>query len=526
MIYKKCKYGKFFGPKCRGCHLSVRRKCRRYHHRYFQMKLNRAMKEKKYRIFSDFSYKSTVISHIMENACGYIQMADDSNGLDANFSMHNGQVTFLPFNDEARRVSHTHCYNTKSDHFNEKWFYGFSEYNSAIAIFANRPMRQEFSSGLDLCATRFYSPMYIQGSSSEIKSAEYFDCIEFYGGVVDEVYDPVMAYKTLSGERIEYADSERYVKKYDVEVEGESFKIFVGIYTDRSLTTYVPKIEGNTHSAVRFVFGDLHMTEELLKYRDYGLNLFQFCSGRLNVKCDIRLYNSELSDKPMYAKIADGYEDYSKPDSHRVISISHLSNCFPKLFRSLNDGKKKPYLQFLPASNRDSLLYTQVNDLCIAMEKEYGFLTADSNEKLEKAAKTLAKMLLNTVTNAQDVPEEVKTKASNIIGSNLQGYSPSLREKMVFLYEKYKDEMRRLTEQDGHDDFGIVKFYSDEEFKRLIGKFKNIRNSASHYGVEWNEGYEIFDHLVLLVYYSIMDRSGYGIQERSGILSGLFFHRL
>ena len=129
------------------------------------------------------------------------------------------------------------------------------------------------------------------------------------------------------------------------------------------------------------------------------------------------------------------------------------------------------------------------------MEREYGLLTTERNEDLVKASRKLANKLLCTVKHDPDAPDEVKTKANNIIGSNLKGYSPSLMEKMVYL------------------------------FKKMMGKFKNIRNSASHYGVEWNEGYEIYFHLVLLVYYAIMERGGFGIRETTGILSGLFFYR-
>ncbi len=109
-----------------------------------------------------------------------------------------------------------------------------------------------------------------------------------------------------------------------------------------------------------------------------------------------------------------------------------------------------------------------------------------------------------------------------IIESQLKGFSPSLKEKIVELYSKYEQYAKPITEQEGHDKLEITKFYTLDMFCGKVSKFMNIRNKLVHTGIIWNAGVEIYTHLKLLIYFSIMERASYSMEEIVKILSCLF----
>lgn len=162
--------------------------------------------------------------------------------------------------------------------------------------------------------------------------------------------------------------------------------------------------------------------------------------------------------------------------------------------------------------------------MCVSFENEYKFLDNAKDPSIVKEAEKLTEDLLNCIDNS-NASELVKNKAKGIITGNLQNFSPSLKEKIGYIYGLFKDDMRTITEQDGHDIIGVTKFYKEKEFKKKIKLFSQIRGSAAHSGVHWNGGEEIYLHLVLLIYYSILSRAGYSNQECTRILSCLFYHR-
>ena len=73
-----------------------------------------------------------------------------------------------------------------------------------------------------------------------------------------------------------------------------------------------------------------------------------------------------------------------------------------------------------------------------------------------------------------------------------------------------------------HVEYGITKSYTIDEMKSMISKFVEMRHRASHAGIVWNEGKEVFPHLHLLVYFNDLKRSGYAIEESKCILSYMF----
>lgn len=139
-------------------------------------------------------------------------------------------------------------------------------------------------------------------------------------------------------------------------------------------------------------------------------------------------------------------------------------------------------------------------------------------EEAGKLADKLLTVIKDYSGNNPKAAEAVKVKAGNILTSNLAGFSPSLKEQIRYFYSRYASEAKAITQPQGHDELGIAKFYSDEDFENKISEFVKIRNTASHGGIVWNEGTEIFIHLKLLLYYSVLDRAGFSIKDATDIL--------
>ena len=208
-----------------------------------------------------------------------------------------------------------------------------------------------------------------------------------------------------------------------------------------------------------------------------------------------------------------------------VIRFDFIKPNISNLLKLLNESKREPYLLFLPKSNKNynHILYTDINDLCVALEREYAF-SHDFNKQDKEDAKNLSVELLQVVQQSK-YPDHIKSKAENIICGILKNYNLSLKEKIYFLCDIFFDAMKSITEPETHVQYGLVKEYTIKEFKEKIGEFVKIRNRASHYGIAWNDGVEIYYHLCLLVYFSVLKRAGYTIDESRCMLSYLFSRR-
>ena len=461
---------------------------------------------------------------INENFCGVLDIQNTKKGFDSSFSVNDNLITIIPLTKEARSKLNTLSYNIDSDgkpaQYNN-FIYGRSNDNKAIALYQVSNMLPN----LPPSAYYFRSPFMLYASSTENNNLAYYDSIEFYGGIMNLLHPVILAIDSDFRECIKYTDPAKYTKIFAAEFEGVKFKIIISIITPRAISINIPDLKNEIYSILRFDFETSQPLETIFKYYSLALRLFQFCAGRLNVRADIRLYQKGIS-APILTKYKDGYSDYANDTLNftQVINLLCLEKKFMDLFNLLSNKKASPYLEFLPYANKyaGSILYTNVNDICIAFEKEYKFLFESENAANIKAAKNLADDLLKYIEQNESIPDPVRQKANNIIGSNLKNFSPSTKEKIIAVYNKFSNIIKCITQPEGHDIYGITKFYSDDEFRKQIRDFVNIRNTASHAGVKWNDSKFIFMHLKLLIYYSVLDRAGFTQCESSCILSNLF----
>lgn len=464
---------------------------------------------------------------ISDSFTGFLNLKGEGQGCDSTFNINGNIVTIIPLTDdclkEVSQLSYTDGSNDK-DH----WIYGFAEDNCSVAILKKTRLRGGFSSGVDLKISKFKTPLILKSTITGIVDLKTFDSIEFYGGIVNVLHTPALAIKEKYSENmIIFNEESKFKKSYDVEINGEKFEIEYSIsFADLNMETgKVPDLRNSVHATLRFKFNREQQLCDFEKYYSYAMNIFQFCTGRLNVRSEIRLYKNKISG-PILVRINDGFDDYSNDvlDFMKVIRLGFLDEKLPVLAKILNEKKTQPYLLFLPQRNKyiNNITYTNVTDLCIAFEREYSFLETNSKKKEVEAAKALTEELLQVIDNTTDCPDAVKIKAKNILNSQLKSFSPSLKEKIISIYERFEEDIKSITEQKDHDIYGISKSYSKKEFNKKVSDFIGIRNKASHTGVIWNDGAKIFVHLKILIYFSVLNRIGISPKESSGMLSWLY----
>lgn len=465
---------------------------------------------------------------IKKNFSGILYFPMEDGNFPFFFHVNEAFVTLIPsterYNDDYYKNLTKHMNNESEE---GTWYYGYSESGQSVAFF--NPTRLSFSvtCPVNLGTVRFHSPIMLQSYSISNVKLDTFDIIEFRGGIIDSLYMPSIAIDEKYTENcIEFKEQESYTKTYKVNVEGEDFEI---IYTINALafileTGKVPDLRKNIHSIVRFRFPTAQPVSKFEKYFTYALKFFQFCSGRINVSFDIRLYKTDTIPfiTTILTSIFDGFDDYANDTINfsQVINLPQLEDKLPRLFKLLNEKETEPYMLFLPQRNNNvgKINYTNVTDICVSLEREFDYIKNEIVKEDREQAKVLAKSLSKYI-DGNTCSDYVKQKAKNIINGNLPGLRPTLREKINSLYDDYSETVKwfsalRFRERE--------KPLTKEDFKRMIHKFTDIRNSTSHAGIVWNEGINIYHHLELIVYLNVLKRAGYLPEESQKILISLF----
>lgn len=464
---------------------------------------------------------------------GVLDLSKD-NQLDAAFCVNDTFVTVIPLTDKCRKkIFHSDDFDNQEEKVS--WIYGIAEDSCRVAFLKNKSISPQFSLPVDIGTGSFSAPIILKSDGPYDVDISAFDIIEFRGGILNLLHMTGKAIdERYSENQLIFQNKNTYTHSFptiidDIKLELEYSISLSGIYTE---TGQVPNLKDGCQSVFRFKFDSPQPLEDFKKYYIYALNLFQFCAGCMNIKFDVSLYK-EISDNKgkrhiaILSKIYDGFDDYAydrlKPVN--VIRFDFIKPNISNLLKLLNESKTEPYLLFLPKSNKNynHILYTDINDLCVALEREYAF-SHDFNKQDREDAKNLSVELLQVVQQSK-YPDHIKSKAENIICGNLKNYNLSLKEKIYFLCDIFFDAMKSITEPETHVQYGLVKEYTIKEFKEKIGEFVKIRNRASHYGIAWNDGVEIYYHLCLLVYFSVLKRAGYTIDESRCMLSYLFSRR-
>ena len=468
---------------------------------------------------------------VESNFNGILNIKDRENVHQAFFHVDNDLITVIPCSLESQKAIYAST-DTDAPQKEEKdmWLYGVAEDGYSVAFYHPNDFSVRICAPRNLGTAQFYSPILLKSISGSEMELSSFDAIEFYGGILDVLHmTGKIVYECYSEKYLKFRDLDFYTKTFPVDIDGTDFEITYTISThDLSIDTgKVPDLRNGIHSVLRFDFSEAQSIQKFQIYYNYALNFLQFCAGRLNVGFKVRLYKKSVIGgvDTILTRIRDGFDDYAENslDIMQVIQFDLLSEKFPKLFKLINEDATRPYLQFLIKRNKHIgyILYTDVPDICVALEREYEFSKNELMEGMKTEGKELAKELKKVIENSKH-SDYVKNKAINLISGILPHLQPSLKEKIYALLDEFFLPMKSISEPLVHVEYGITKSYTIDDMKSMISKFIEMRNRASHAGIVWNEGKEVFSHLHLLVYFNVLKRSGYAIEESKCILSYIF----
>ena len=456
----------------------------------------------------------------MNSTLGILFRHDDDD-FTASFSAVGQLVSILPMNKSSREICRILQYNDKSDD-NDSWFYGQSD-SYAIAILRRGVVPTSFNS---MGTISFHSPMILK-STCGIKNAKdpfKFTSIEFIGGIIDIMYLPTMCFnKKDSYNKFELRERNEYTKQYTICVNGESFILEYSIHVENNAAIgQVPDFT-DTHSTITFRFNTEKCFSEIEKYYSYALSLCQFCSGCLNVRLGINVYNDNDGSK-FIAQYSDSFDDYADNDldATQVINLNQMDSDVIGLFKILNEDKTRPYLLFLPQRNKDyyTIHYTNVTDMCVSVDREYRLLNNPFKIDLNAVGRISADVI--KYLNEKNEEDELINRVSGLLG-NLK--NPSPKAMITQLYHEFYDSVMTITNNGIEDELRNIKRYSEDEFSKLASKFVDIRNKAAHKGILWNEGIGIYNHLKLLIYLSVMKRANIADKKSIELLEAIFYRQ-
>lgn len=468
---------------------------------------------------------------VASNFNGILNIKDQKNVHQAFFHIDKDLVTVIPCSRESQKAIYA---STDSDappkDEKDMWLYGVAEDGCSVAFYHPNDFSVRISAPINLGTAQFHAPILLKSTSPIEMDLSSFDAIEFCGGILDilhmtgKIVDECYSEKT-----IKFRSQDFFTKTFPVGVDGADFEITYTISThDFSVDTgKVPDLRHGIHSVLRFDFSEEQSIQKFRTYYNYALNFLQFCAGRLNVGFEVRLYKKNVKGglDTIMTRIRDGFDDYAENSLNitQVIQFDLLNEKFPKLFKLINEDATRPYLQFLTKRNKHIgyILYTDVPAICVALEREYEFSKNELMKGMKTEGKELAKELTKVIENSNH-SDQVKNKAINLVKGSLPNLQPSLKEKINALLAEFFLPMKSISEPLMHVEYGITKSYTIDEMKSMISKFVEMRHRASHAGIVWNEGKEVFPHLHLLVYFNVLKRSGYAIEESKCILSYMF----
>lgn len=395
-----------------------------------------------------------------------------------------------------------------------EWLNGITDDGMNLFIELIGGISYTLMSSYDIGAIKFTSRFIVEskefGSFTDLK----FDEIIFWGGEVNLII-PVAKAINQDFKGISYGSPEEYRKIWDVEVNGKKFQVFSDILVRQQIVFKgIPDLKNNINSQIIYRFNEKEEFINIPQYYDYMEILLTFLTRKHFHEYKIQLTNEYNINEDNWRKsVAEVYvnkgriEPEIKPlEAYDVIKIDRIEEEFPSLFALLNDVNKAPQLRFLPENSDEKkyIKYTQITDISASIEWEYHQSDKDEdNEELKKESRKFAKKLVQFI-NQNDVDAKIKDKAISIIQSNLNNYKPSFREIMEILYYKYKYGLECVVKERP----GNLKAYDEEDFLKNIKSFKNMRNMATHHQFKWEDGTDIFTHLMIIVYFSIFNRAG------------------
>jgi len=357
-----------------------------------------------------------------------------------------------------------------------------------------------------------------------------FSAIDFSGEPVNSVFSPKEIFgndKRFNRTGIEWLLPEDYAKSFNTEIQGKKCIISFAVIVDRSDLDPDKLSLGSLNSFIRLEFEERQDMSFIIKCWESVCSFLSFCVGSFNVTdLDVGLWDESqkvgLLDIRGPICCCINHEEvesvHFEHSPYYRFQVCYLDEKVGALFSLLNDEKNKPVLKFLPKTKTDIAIdRNKIRELCTSLEVEYDYNKRKfSYNKLDN----LVESLKGTVKQykKEHIGEIEDNEYSYIFGS-LNHISCSARRKIILLYERYCSIIKEVIEKNYILESEKVDL-SIAQTEKDIGWIVTTRNNLTH-NTGVNEDLipnAIFFRLKLVVYCSILERSGYPLEEIESIL--------
>ena len=354
-----------------------------------------------------------------------------------------------------------------------------------------------------------------------------FTAIDFCGEAIDSVFMPKAILLPPNGQenKIEWKNVSDISKSFPTSINGVDCQLIFTVLSERADFLLDRNNVARFYSVLRIEFKNKQNIDMIEKCWQSVCHFLSFCTGCLNVTdMQIGLWNTDkqIGIQPWHSSI-DCKINVKKVDSVQFeehpyfrFLVEHLGLKTGQLFGLLNDETVKPSIRFLKKNNEDIYIdRDKIRDLCTAYEVEYEYWkgkVGDTNIDL------LVKKLKDTVKEYRtENPGLIDEVSYNYIFSSLNFISEPARKKIWYIYNKYSATIDELMI---HYDRRIDISKTEKDIAWLV----KSRNSITH-STGISESLipnAIFARLRIGIYCSVLERSGYSLEEIASVLKTYF----
>lgn len=466
-----------------------------------------------------------MLDMIKDNFIGRVMLF----GLDCFFAFSDGySLKIIPKVEEIEVLKGK--YKEWGNNFDSlDWLYGIDNngYDVAFGLYKQQSSVTYYKGTLifivDIVQQTLNSVSYKQ------KDLKGFTTIDFTGNAIAAVFNPKTAIdrENTNRNRIIWLPVEKYARAYATELNGKRCNLIFTVIIDRQALTLDNADLGNMHSVIRLEFEERQDLSMIEVCRQAVCTLLSFCVGQFNVT-DLQVGLWDIKRKVSIA----GFESpiHCRINSDKVESVEFLYPAYYRfqanylgdkmgcLFKVLNDNKTKPILSFLPQNNYViSVDRNKVRDLCTALEVEYKY---GEGTTPDPRVDSLVNDLKSTVKNFRATNPKIfddEDRFYNYVCGALENIRLPAAIKLWHVYRKYGviivKEIKRMTTKPIN--------CSESQTRIDIAWIVKIRNNITH-STRFTEAEipnVIYTRLRLAVYCSILERSGYSLEEIADIMN-------
>ena len=475
-----------------------------------------------------------MLNTIIDNFAGYLTIF----GIDCFFAFSSGYSMKIIPKTEDIELFNSKCKEREYNFDSLGWIHAVDDCGYDVAfLLSERQMPMCYHKD----TLTLITDIVLQTSNSKDRDGNYlydyidlngFTAIDFTGDAVNAVFSPKSIIKRddIEKGRIEWLPTVKFAKSFSTELNGKKCSLIFTVIVDRQDIDLYNNGLGELHSVIRLEFDERQDVSMIETSWQAVCTYLSFCVGQFNVT-DLHIVLWDTKDKigirgfqsTIYCQIngdkAEGIQ-FSFPANYRF-QVDFLGDKTGGLFKLLNNKDTMPILSFLPRTNIDSNVdRNKVRDLCTALEVEYVY------EKEEFDNSVVASIIckLNEVVKdfKKENPGVLDDTNYSYIHSSIDLISRPAREKLWCIYSRYSEIIK--------EEFKLAAFwgpcidFSETQTKKDIGWMVKTRNAITHTAgfADAEIPNAIYARLRIAVYCSVLERSGYSLQEIPSIMRKYF----